>query len=112
MRALFPMYDTPFQPVVLRRSGTMTVAQLDKKRVGIGARGGTSGTYVPAIMKVLGMSVEISNGPQELVATDLLAGRYDAYMAMLGAPTPAIKKLQATEPITSVCLSRLHVAAI
>ncbi|HEV1992189.1 MAG TPA: TAXI family TRAP transporter solute-binding subunit, partial [Candidatus Dormibacteraeota bacterium] len=41
MRALFPMYDTPFQAVVLRRSGITTVAQLDKKRFGIGPRAGT-----------------------------------------------------------------------
>jgi TRAP transporter TAXI family solute receptor len=38
MRALFPMYDTPFQPVVLRRSGITTIAQLDNKRLGIGRR--------------------------------------------------------------------------
>ena len=31
MRALFPMYDTPFQAVVLRRSGIATLAQLDKQ---------------------------------------------------------------------------------
>jgi uncharacterized protein len=61
MRALFPMYDTPFQPVVLRRSGITTIAQLDNKRLGIGPRAGTSGTYVPAIVKVLGISAEISN---------------------------------------------------
>src|ERR1700730_13402727 len=32
MRALFPMYDTPFQAVVLQRSGIATLAQLDNKR--------------------------------------------------------------------------------
>ena len=58
MRALFPMYDTPFQPVVLRRSGITTIAQLDNKRLGIGPRAGTSGTYVPAIVKVLGISAK------------------------------------------------------
>ena len=36
MRALFPMYDTPFQAVVLRRSGITTLEQLDKKRIGVG----------------------------------------------------------------------------
>jgi TRAP transporter TAXI family solute receptor len=38
MRALFPMYDNPFQAVVLQRSGIATLAQLDKKRVGVGPR--------------------------------------------------------------------------
>jgi uncharacterized protein len=112
MRALFPMYDTPFQPVVLRRSGISTIAQLDNKRIGVGPRGGTSGTYIPAIVKVLGISVEISNGSQELIATDLLAGRYDAYFAMLGAPTPAIQKLEANEPITFISLSPEQIEAV
>jgi TRAP transporter TAXI family solute receptor len=104
MRALFPMYDTPFQPMVLRRSGITTIAQLDKKRLGVGPRGGTSGTYVPAILKVLGISGEIGNGAQDLVAADLLSGRYDAYLAMLGAPTPAIQKVEESEPVTFVSL--------
>src|SRR3984893_15969331 len=79
MRALFPMYDTPFQPVFLRRSGITTIAQLDNKRLGVGPRGGTAGTYVPAIVKVLGISAEISNGPHGLMDTELPAGRYDAF---------------------------------
>ena len=112
MRALFPMYDTPFQPVVLRRSGITTIAQLDNKRLGIGPRGGTSGTYVPAFLKVLGISGQISNGAQELVATEMLAGRCDAYLAMLGAPTPAIQKVEASEPITFVSLSPEQIEAI
>src|SRR5262245_37129870 len=112
MRALFPMYDTPFQPVVLRRSGLTSLAQLDHKRVGIGPRAGTSGTYVPTIVKTLGISAEISNGPQELIAADLLAGRYDAYLAMLGAPTPAIQTVEASEPITFVSLSSEQIDSI
>ena len=69
MRALLPMYNTPFQPVVLRRSGMTTSAQLDKKRLGIGPRAGTSGTYTRAIVKVLGISAEFNNGTHDLMAT-------------------------------------------
>jgi TRAP-type uncharacterized transport system substrate-binding protein len=106
------MYDTPFQPTVLRRCGITSIAQLDKKRVGIGPRGGTSGTYVPAIVKALGISAEISNGPRELVANDLLAGRYAAYLAMLGTPTPAIQNVEASEPITFISLSSEQIEAV
>src|SRR5271169_4589481 len=35
MRALFPMYDTPFQAVVLQKSGITTLAQLEKKRIAV-----------------------------------------------------------------------------
>ena len=59
MRALFPLYDAPFQAVVLRRSGIATLAQLDKKRIGAGPRAGTTGVYAAAILKLLGISAEI-----------------------------------------------------
>jgi uncharacterized protein len=78
----------------------------------VGPRGGTSGTYVPAILKVLGISGEIGNGAQDLVAADLLSGRYDAYLAMLGAPTPAIQKVEESEPVIFVSLSPEQIEAV
>src|SRR5262245_46840218 len=62
MRALFPMYDTPFQVVALKRSGITDLAQLDKKRIEIGPRAGTTGAYVSAILKVLGISAQLNFG--------------------------------------------------
>jgi TRAP transporter TAXI family solute receptor len=112
MRALLPMYNTPFQPVVLRRSGITTIAQLDKKRIGVGPRGGTSGTYPPAFVKVLGISAELFNGPHDLMATELLAGRNDAYLSMIGTPAPAVQKVEASEPITFVSLSPEQIEAV
>ena len=112
MRALFPMYDTPFQAVVLRRSGITTLAQLDKKRVGVGPRAGTGGTYIPAILKVLGISAEISYGSFDAMATELFAGRVDAFMTLTGAPMPAIQEAEAKEPVTFISLSPEQIEAI
>ncbi len=112
MRALFPMYDTPLHAVVLQRSGITTLAQLDKKRIGVGPKAGTGGTYVPAILKVLGISAEISHGSQDAVATELLAGRIDAIMRLGGAPNPAIQKTEAKEPLTAISLSLEQIDAI
>ena len=42
IRALFPMYDTPFQFMVREESGIRSVVDLNGKRVGIGPQGGTS----------------------------------------------------------------------
>ena len=75
MRALFPMYDTPLQVVVLQKSGITTLAQLDKKRIGVGPKAGTGGTYIPAILKLLGISAEINYGSFEAMATALVAGQ-------------------------------------
>ena len=40
MRAIFPMYDTPFQFLVLQESGIRSIAEMAGKRVGVGPRGG------------------------------------------------------------------------
>jgi len=104
MRALFPMYDTPFQSVVLTRSGISNLAQLEKKRIGVGPRAGTGGTYVPVLMKALGITVQISNGSFANMASELFDGSYNAIVTLTGAPLPAIQEL-AKEPITFVGLS-------
>lgn len=112
MRALFPMYDTPFQAVVLRRSGIATLAQLDKKRVGVGPRAGTGGTYIPEIMKVLGISADISNGSFADMAGELFAGRYDAIVTLTGAPLPAIQESEKKEPVTFIRLTPENIEAV
>ena len=62
MRALFPMYETPFHAVALRRSGITTMVELDKKRVGVGPRVGLAANYVPKLFGVLGISAKIRYG--------------------------------------------------
>ena len=44
-RALFPMYDTPFQFIVTSDSPLHSIADLAGKHVGIGPEGGTGGIY-------------------------------------------------------------------
>jgi TRAP transporter TAXI family solute receptor len=105
MRALFPMYDTPFHIVVLKRSGISTVAQLEQKRIGVGPRAGTGGTYIPVMMKLLGISAHISNGSFANMASELFAGGFDAIVTLTGAPMPAIQEAGAKEPITFIDLS-------
>jgi TRAP transporter TAXI family solute receptor len=112
MRALFPMYDTPFQAVVLRRSEVTTVAQLDKKRFGIGPRAGTGGTYIPAILKILGISADSVYGSFADMVTELFAGRHDAFVTLTGAPMPAIQEAETKEPVTFISLSPEQIAAI
>jgi TRAP transporter TAXI family solute receptor len=112
MRALFAMYDTPFQAVVLQRSGIAALAQLDKKRIGVGPKASTAGTYVPAILKVLGISAEISHGSYDAMGADLLDGRIDAIVTLTGAPVPAIEQVEAKEPITLIDLSSEQIEAI
>jgi hypothetical protein len=113
MRALFPMYDTPLQAVVLQKSGITTLAQLDKKRIAVGPKAGTGGTYIPAILKLLGISAEIDNGSFEAMATALVAGRSDALILLTGAPVPAIQDVVVEkEPVTFISPSSEQIEAI
>ncbi|MBV8535974.1 MAG: TAXI family TRAP transporter solute-binding subunit [Alphaproteobacteria bacterium] len=112
MRALFAMYDTPFQAVALQRSALKNLAQIDKKRIGVGPKASTAGIYVPGILKALGISAEMSNGSYDAMATDLLAGRIDALVTLTGAPVPAIQGAELKEPITLVSLSPEQIEAI
>ena len=59
MRALFPMSGSLLHALALQRSGIETVAQLDDKRIGVGPKASAAGVYVPAIVKVLGVSAEM-----------------------------------------------------
>ena len=112
MRALFPMYDTPLQILVLSRSGITKLEQLDKKRMGVGPRAGTGGTYIPDIMKLLGISPEIKYGSIADLATELLADRYEASATMTGVPVPAILDAETKEALTFISLTSEQVKII
>jgi hypothetical protein len=112
MRALFPMYDNPFQAVVLQRSGIATLAQLDKKRIGVGPRSGNGATYAPGIFEIVGISAELSYGSYNNIATELLEGRIDALLTLLGAPVPAIQDVDAKKPVNFLSLSPEQMDAI
>jgi uncharacterized protein len=112
MRALFPMFENTFQAVVLRRSGITTLAQLDTKRIGVGPKAGATGTYPPAIMNILGISAEISYGSFDALATELLAGRIDAIVTLIGAPMPAVQGVEAKEPVTFISLTSEQIEAV
>jgi len=84
MRAIFPMYDTPFQFMVLRDSGILSISELSGKRVGIGPAGGTSGTYVPEFFKLLGVDARLETGSWAELAVKAQEGSLDALAVAAG----------------------------
>jgi TRAP transporter TAXI family solute receptor len=97
LRALFPMYETPFQIVSLQRQGAAnitSVAQLDGKTVGVGPRAGTPGTYFPRWFRDLGVNVTIRNGSASDMASQIADGRLDAFAFAAGIPIPAFTELE------------------
>jgi uncharacterized protein len=94
MRALFPMYDTPFQFMVRDESGIRSIGELNGKRVGVGPEGGTSGAYIPEFFKVLKVDASLAHGDWADVANQVQAGTLDALAVAAGVPFPSFIDLE------------------
>jgi uncharacterized protein len=93
MRAILPMYDSPFQVAVAKPLSVRSLDQLAGKRIGAGPRGGTSGTYFPRIFEMLGVPAVLSYGSIEETMAQIEAGRLDGVALATGVPVPALFKL-------------------
>jgi TRAP transporter TAXI family solute receptor len=99
IRALFPMYQTPFQVIALRSSGINSVSDLNGKRVSVGPAGGTPGTYWPQFMEAVGVSATISNAGASDAAGQLQDGLIDAFAFAAGVPISAFAELAASQDV-------------
>jgi uncharacterized protein len=93
MRAILPMYDSPFHTAVAKRFGVKSIEQLAGKRIGAGPRGGTSGTYFPRIFEMLRVPAVLSYGSIEETMSQIAAGQLDGVVLATGVPVPALFKL-------------------
>ena len=100
IRAMFPMYDTPFQFVALERSGIRSVRDIAGKRAGVGPRSGTCGTYFPLMFKVLGIEATIRNGAGSDMAASLQDGLIDVFPFCAGIPIAVYLELEKTNKVT------------
>ncbi len=99
IRAMFPMYDTPFHFVALKKSGIKAVKDIDGKRAGVGPRAGTCGTYFPMMFKTLGINATIRNGQASDMAANLQDGLIDAFPFCAGIPIAAYSELETTNDV-------------
>jgi len=93
-RALFPMYDTPFQFVVMSDSEIRSITDLSGKQVGIGPRGGTGGVYTPTAFKALNIAAPLVTGTLTDLAAQLSARKLDALVVVAGTPVPEVAELE------------------
>lgn len=99
IRALFPMYQTPFQVIALKSSGITSVSDLAGKRVSVGPAGGTPGTYWPKFMEAVGVNATISNAGASDAASQLKDGLIDAFAFAAGVPISAFSQLAAENDV-------------
>jgi len=112
MRALFPMYDTPFQFVVLKNSGIRSFADMAGKRIGTGPQGGTGGTYGPLVFNALQLPVVVRNGAWSLMGSQMRSRQLDVIAAAIGVPMPMISEFDAAEPVDFIALNDNEIAAV
>ncbi|MFN7223583.1 MAG: TAXI family TRAP transporter solute-binding subunit [Paracoccaceae bacterium] len=99
VRALFPMYQTPFQVVALKSSGITSVSDLNGKRVSVGPAGGTPGTYWPQFLAALDVKANISNAGAADAGGQLSDGLIDAFAFAAGVPISAFAELAAQQDV-------------
>ena len=95
MRAIFPMYQTPFHTITLEGSGIESLSDLDGLTVGVGPAGGTPGTYFPRFFDILGIDVEVRYGGASDLAGQLQDGLIDAFAFAAGVPIAAFSQVEA-----------------
>lgn len=95
IRALFPMYDTPFHGIALKRSGITGHGQLGGRSVGVGPRGGTPGTYYPQILNTLGVRPSaVRYGSASDLVGQIQDGLLDCFLFASGVPVPAFAEIE------------------
>jgi TRAP transporter TAXI family solute receptor len=112
VRALFPMYETPFHGIAMRASGIRSVADLNGKRVSVGPAGGTPGTYWPRFLEALGVKARISNTGAADAASQLKDGLIDAFVFAAGLPVGAFSQLAAEADVVTFGFSPDELAKI
>ena len=96
VRAMFPMYQTPFSIVTLASSGIESASDIPAGSVvGVGPAGGTSDTYFPAMLEALGVELEKQNGGASDLAGQLQDGLIDVFAFAAGVPVSAFSQLEA-----------------
>jgi uncharacterized protein len=112
MRAIFPMYDTPFQFLALEASGIGSLAQMAGKRIGIGPRGGTTAAYAPEFFKVLKLQSELVHGDWADLAARLHAREIDGLAVGAGIPFPSFLTLEASDKVRYLALAPGEITAL
>jgi TRAP transporter TAXI family solute receptor len=112
LRALFPMYQTPFQVIALKGSGITSVSDLAGKRVAVGPAGGTPGTYWPRFLESLGVSATVSNSGAADAASQLKDGLVDAFAFAAGVPISAFSQLAAEADVVMFGFTDAELATI
>lgn len=89
LRALFPMYDTPFCLVALTASGVSDLASLTDRKVGVGPAGGPGQAFFAGLATAIGLKATVVTGSPTELARQVVSGEIDAFWYGAGTPVAA-----------------------
>jgi TRAP transporter TAXI family solute receptor len=112
LRAIFPMYDTPFQFMALQEANVRSIADLAGKRIGIGPRGGTSAAYFPEVFSALKIPANFVFGDWAELAAQVHTRAIDALAVAAGVPFPSFIELESKDKVRYIALSAEQLAAL
>jgi uncharacterized protein len=112
MRAIFPMYDTPFQFLALQESGIRSLGDMADKRVGVGPPGGTTAIYMPEFFNTLKIPVNIVHGDWAELAAQVDKRAVDVLAVGAGVPFPSFVELEARHKVRYVAINTEQIAAL
>ena len=112
MRAILPMYDTPFQFLVLQESGIRSIAEMAGKRVGVGPRGGTSAAYFPQFFQTLKTPVNLVFGDWAELAAQVHQRTLDVLAVGAGVPFPSFVELETKDKVRYIAFGAEQIAAL
>lgn len=105
MRAIFPLYDTPFNFLARQDTDVESLTDLAGKRIGVGPHGGTAGTYVPKFLAALQLDAPLTYGTWEELAIQMQQQAIDVLAVAAGVPFPAAAELEAKKLVRHVPLT-------
>jgi TRAP transporter TAXI family solute receptor len=112
MRAIFPMYDTPFQFLVLQETGIRSITEMAGKRVGVGPRGGTSAAYFPEFFNTLKVPVNLVFGEWAELAAHMHQHTLDVLAVAAGVPFPSFVELEAKDKVRYIAFAPEQIATL
>lgn len=113
IRALFPMYDTPFHGIALKRTNITRHADLAGRSVGVGPRGGTPGTYYPLLLQELGIAPSaVRYGSASDLVGQIQDGLLDAFLFASGVPVPAFSEIEVQAEVNFLDFSQEETAKL
>jgi uncharacterized protein len=99
IRAIFPMYDNPFQFAAPKRVELVSLGGFAGKRIGDGPKAGTAGIYIPRIFDTLGIVATFRNAAFEDNMRQLASGEIDGLALLAGIPMAGLAELDAQLPL-------------